>query len=565
MVSPFFRDSFVGRIIYHLSGKKVFIHPEEFADYVIPDKYLDTTPTRRSTASDYEKSLKSADGSEQDGQLLNRTGTVTTVTEVQAIAEEMAVDGESILVTWDGDDDPENPYNWPLWTKIIFILQVGLLTVSIYIGSSIYTPGLAQIMEDFNVSQVVATLPLSLFVIGYGIGPMIFSPLSENPAIGRTNIYIVTLLIFVVLQIPTALSKNIGSLLVLRFLAGFFASPALATGGASVGDVITLPRIPVGLASWGISAVCGPVLGPLLGGVFAQLLSWRWTFWFLLILSGSALVILSLFLPETNNETLLYRKAKRLRKLTGNDRIISNADVYLNNMSPRDMVVDTLWRPIEITLTEPVVFLIDLYLGLVYAIFYTFFEALPIVLQGIYGFNEIELGVSYVGVMIGVLTGAAIYIPIIHRKFTIPFEKGDGVFPEVFIPPAIFGSIMMPIGLFIFGWSSTPSAHWIGPIIGTAIFAVGGFTIFQTLFNYLAFSFPKYMASVFASNGLFRAGMACAFPLFASAMYHRMGPANFPVGWGCTLLALLCGLMVLIPITFYKFGEKLRARSKYTN
>jgi DHA1 family multidrug resistance protein-like MFS transporter len=100
---------------------------------------------------------------------------------------------------------------------------------------------------------------------------------SDHPAIGRVYIYIITLTIFVILQIPTALSKNIGSR-VLRFISGIFVSPALATGGASVGDVLTLSWIPVGLASWGVSVVCGPVLGPLIGGALAVEVSWRWTF-----------------------------------------------------------------------------------------------------------------------------------------------------------------------------------------------------------------------------------------------------------------------------------------------
>ncbi|CAN6629736.1 fluconazole resistance protein 1 [Trichomonascus vanleenenianus] len=577
MVSSFFRDSFWGRLIYHLSGKKLLIHPEEEPGYVIPDKYLGGNVA---TEVSIEKSSRPPSEHQKntgpvEEAVLARTGTITTVRSLPSDHNENENDNskqessdgsdEYIMVTWEGDNDPENPYNWALWKKVVFILQIGILTVSIYMGSSIYTPGFVQIQQDFHVSQVVSILPLAVFVMGYGLGPMFWSPFSENPAVGRTNIYVLTLLVFVALQIPTALAKNIGSLLVLRFLAGFFASPALATGGASVGDVVTIPRIPIGLASWGISAVCGPVFGPFIGGVFSQLLNWRWTFWFLLMMSGSSLFFLSFMLPETNNETLLYRKAKRLRKLTGNPNIISNADLYLRNMSAREMAIDTLWRPIEITLTEPVVFLIDLYIGLVYSIFYTFFEAFPIVLEGIHHFNSIEMGLSYLGIMIGVLIGAGSYIPYIHRKFTIPLESGTMVTPEVFIPPAIVGASIMPVGMLIFAWSSTASAHWIGPIIGGAVFSIGGFTIFQTLFNYMAFSFPKYMASVFASNGLFRAGMACAFPLFANAMYRKLGPKKFPVGWGCTLLAGLCVLMILIPVFFNKYGVKLRARSKYAN
>lgn len=548
MMMNFVRDSFFGRLAYNLSGKRVFIHPEEERDYVVKEKYL---PGRQSVEDLAEK--KDGDG---DSDSIDRVRTV-----------EFQSDGEhdQIIVDWDGPDDKENPKNWSFPTKVLFISMVGLLTTSIYIGSSIYVPGVQQIMEDFNVSLTVGYLPMSVFVIGYGIGPMVFSPLSEHPAIGRVYIYIITLTIFVILQIPIALSKNIGSLIVLRFLSGIFASPALATGGASVGDVLTLSWIPVGLASWGVSAVCGPVLGPLIGGALAVEVNWRWTFWFLLILAGFTLSVLVFFFPETSQATLLYRKAQRLRKRADNENIVSEGHLKIDQMQFGEIAVDTLWRPIEIMFGEPVVFLINLYIALMYAIMYLWFEAFPIVFVEIHGFNMIETGVGYTSIMVGVFLGIAGYLPVIYKAFTVPMDRGEWRQPEVFIPTSIVGAIFQPIGVFIFAWSSTASAHWIAPLIGATLFAVGAFVGFQTLFNYLAFSFPRYQASVFAGNGLFRAGLAAAFPLFAHALYKNLGPKNFPVGWGCSILGFANLAMIGIPVLLYTNGVKLRARSKYAN
>jgi DHA1 family multidrug resistance protein-like MFS transporter len=543
----FIRDSFFGRIVYELSGKSIFKHPEERADYVVPDKYLFEGAKNTGGAPVIEKKEGGDDG--EDARTL-----------------EIGKDEKpQILVDWDGPDDPENPKNWTLFKKVLFIMQVGLLTTSIYIGSSIYVPGVDQIMEEFNVSLTVSYLPLSLFVIGYGLGPMIFSPMSEHPAVGRTYIYIITLAIFVILQIPTSLSENIGSLLVLRFLAGVFASPALATGGASVGDVIQSSRIPIGLASWGVCAVCGPVLGPLIGGVLAELVNWRWTFWFLLILDGATLCILTFFLPESSQLTLLYRKAQRLRRVTGNEAIISEGDLKVNEMDVKEIAIDTLWRPIEIAFGEPVVFFINIYIALMYAIMYLWFEAFPLVFVDIHGFNMIETGVGYTSIMIGVVLGGGFYLPALYKVYTAPKERGEDVPPEVFLPSSIVGAVLQPTGVFIFAWASTPTAHWIGPLIGAALFASGAFIGFQTLFNYMASSFPRYQASVFAGNGMFRACLAAAFPLFARALYTHLGPKDFPVGWGCTILGIANLFMIAIPVLFYKNGVKLRARSKYAN
>jgi DHA1 family multidrug resistance protein-like MFS transporter len=85
------------------------------------------------------------------------------------------------------------------------------------------------VTKEFGISRVAATLGLTLFVAGYGLGPLIWAPMSEIPQIGRNPVYILTLAVFVALQVPVALAGNLGTLLAFRFLTGFFGSPALAT------------------------------------------------------------------------------------------------------------------------------------------------------------------------------------------------------------------------------------------------------------------------------------------------------------------------------------------------
>jgi len=106
-------------------------------------------------------------------------------------------------------------------------------------GSSIWSPGVMQGVEYFGLGQVTVTLGISLFVAGYGIGPLFLSPMTEIPAIGRTPPYIITLAIFTILQVPTALVDNFAGFAILRFLAGFVGSPPLATGGESRHLIIT--------------------------------------------------------------------------------------------------------------------------------------------------------------------------------------------------------------------------------------------------------------------------------------------------------------------------------------
>jgi MFS transporter, DHA1 family, multidrug resistance protein len=89
---------------------------------------------------------------------------------------------------------------------------------------------------------------------------MILSPLSEIPSIGRNPVYIITLFLFVIFQIPIIFAENFSTILAFRFLSGFVGSPALATGGASVADVFHPIKLPYVIGLWSVGAVCGPVL-----------------------------------------------------------------------------------------------------------------------------------------------------------------------------------------------------------------------------------------------------------------------------------------------------------------
>ena len=165
----------------------------------------------------------------------------------------------TVIVTWWSDDDEDNPHNWgrakKSWTSSVILFY----TFGIYLGASIYTASTADVSRIFHVSPIASSAGLSVYVIGYGIGPLLWSPLSEIPAVGRNLPYITTFFAFVILCVPTALVDNFAGLLVLRALLGFFGSPALTTGGASYGDFCGAVQMPYVLALWGGGATLGPV------------------------------------------------------------------------------------------------------------------------------------------------------------------------------------------------------------------------------------------------------------------------------------------------------------------
>ncbi|GKT43612.1 caffeine resistance protein 5 [Colletotrichum spaethianum] len=442
---------------------------------------------------------------------------------------------------------PNDPENWSLVKKVFVTFQVCLLTAGVYIGSAIYTAGLTDVMQVFGVSQVFALLGLTLFIAGYGLGPMIWSPLSEIPQIGRNPIYIGTLFLFILLQIPTAMSVNFGMLLAFRFITGFVGSPVLATGGATLADIWSPKKRAYPIACWGIAAVAGPTLGPVVGGFAAMAKGWRWPIWELMWLGGFIFVLLFFCLPETSSTNILYRRAKRLRKITGNNSLKSEPEVMAEGMTGRDIVMMCLVRPFTLNFTEPMVFLLNLYIALIYGLLYIWFESFPIVFTGIYGFSAGLQGIAFLGILAGVFVAIPPFFWYLYNYLEPQFDGNGDIQPEKRLPPAFVGAFAIPVCLFWFGWSARPDIHWIMPVIGSAWFSIGSTFLFNSVLNYLPDAYPAYAASVLAGNDLFRSAFGAAFPLFATGMYEKLG-----VSWASSLLGFLAIIFIPIPFVLYK-------------
>jgi MFS transporter, DHA1 family, multidrug resistance protein len=381
--------------------------------------------------------------------------------------------------------------------------------------------------------------------------------MSEMPFFGRNPIYIGTLFLFVVLQLGVIYAKNFGMLLAFRFITGFVGSPVLATGGATIADMYAPKKQAYGISIWGVAAVCGPALGPLVGGFATQAKDWTWTIWELMWLSSAALIFLTLFLPETSASNILFRRTQRYRKLTGNLTLKCQPEIDAEGMTGNEIVQMTLIRPFTLSFTEPIVFLLNFYIALIYALLYLWFESFPIVFIGIYNFSLGKLGLAFLGILMGAFVTIPPFFWYLYKYQEPMFNEAGEIKPEYRLPPAFVGAFFIPVCLFWFGWSSRASVHWIMPVIGSGFFSIGAFLLFISVLAYLGDAYPKYVASVYAGNDLVRSSFGAAFPLFANAMYTKLG-----VGWASSLLGFLSIAFIPIPFVLYFYGEKIRRRSK---
>lgn len=231
-----------------------------------------------------------------------------------------------------------------------------------------------------------------------------------------------------------------------------------------------------------------------------------------LVQQAICLIILFFCLPETSAANILHRRAARLRKATGDERLRSQSEIDTAHYTTKDRLL-VLSRAFTLTFTEPIVFGVDLYTALLYGVLFTWFESFPLVFGDIYGFDVQMQGLVYLGLLVALLIIVPLYLLWVKRVLVPSVEKPT-FRPEDVLPPSWSGALSLPVCLFWYGWTARASVHWIVPIIGSSLFTIPLVTFFNSVLNYLGMSYPHYAASVFAGNALFRALFGAVFPLF---------------------------------------------------
>ncbi|MCJ1335665.1 hypothetical protein MMC09_000938 [Bachmanniomyces sp. S44760] len=462
---------------------------------------------------------------------------------------------EDVIVDFDGADDPYRPLNWPHRKKVITTVLYGLTTMGSTWASSVYSPAIQQVSSEFHVGTEVSLLGLSLLLVGFGLGPLIWAPLSE--LYGRKPAVLLPYFLAGIFSFATAVSKDIQTVLITRFFTGFFGSAPVTNTGGVLGDIWAPKQRGAAIVGYAFAVVGGPILGPIVGGAIIQTnLSWRWTEYITGILMLTILAVDLLVLDESYPPVLLVKKASRLRMQTGNWSLHAHHEEW--DPSLKEMVEKFGVRPFQMLLT-PICFCVALYASFVYGILYANLAAFPIAFQEIRAWNELVGALPFLALLLGIIAGGG--ANLLNQKFYIKrFEANDNkAVPEARLPPMMIGSVFFAAGLFIFGWTSDPKIHWIAPCIGAALMGFGFFTIFQSALNYLIDTFQRYAASAIAANTFLRSVFAAAFPLFIDPLLHDLG-----VPWGISIFGFFAIILIPIPFLFYVYGPRIRARGKYS-
>ncbi|KAL4940289.1 hypothetical protein BDV06DRAFT_224230 [Aspergillus oleicola] len=460
------------------------------------------------------------------------------------------------LVEFNGPQDPLNPQNLPQWKKWLYANIIGWLSLVVTFATSVFSAATGATAAEFHVARQVTTLGTALFIAGFAAGPLLFGPLSE--LFGRKRPLMAGYAVFVIFQIPVGVAQNVETLIICRFLGGVAASGPLSIAGGYFADFFDPVQRGLALAIFSGTTLVGPIIGPILGGFITEsYLGWRWTAWITMIMAATAGLIGLAFLPETYAPVLLQRKAARLRLETRNWALHAKIDESPVNLS--SIITRYLSRPLTMLAHEPILQLITTYMTFIYGFIYLLFEAYPI---SFIEERSMTLGTGslpFLSIGAGVILGSAYIFIYTNSTIRSTYISTGRIRPEERLYPMIPGSILLPVGIFWFAWTSFPSISPWGQILAGVPVGAGIQIIYLQGLAYLVDVYTLNANSAVSANAVVRSTVAAGFTMFATPMYHRLG-----VRWASSLLGFLGVAFIPIPIVFYIYGERIRKMSRYS-
>ncbi|ENH66799.1 hypothetical protein FOC1_g10007455 [Fusarium oxysporum f. sp. cubense race 1] len=432
------------------------------------------------------------------------------------------------LVTFDGPDDPHNPMNWPFRKKFITTISYGLTTCWITLASAIFAAAIEPVSAELNVNTETSAAATSLLVFGFGLGPLVWGPLSE--LYGRKWLILIPYFIAAIFPFGTATAKDIQT-----------APPQLGNA----------------IVAYGVTIVGGPTLGPIIGGALcSSRLGWRWTKYLTGIVMMAQLAVDLLVIDESYAPILLARKAHKLRLQTQDWALHAKHEEW--DVSFKELYQKYFIRPFQMMAT-PICLLMSLYASFVYGILYANLESFSIEYQEVRQWGPVVGTLPFIALLIGILSAAAVNIynnKYYRRKL---LENGYRAVPEARLPPMMLGGIVFTAGQFLFAWTSSLRVNYWPSIIGIALTGLDFTTIFQAALGYLIDTFTHYSASAVAANTFMRSMFSGAFPLFIIPMYHKLG-----VDWGTTVFGCIAVALIPVSYVFFVWGKRIRGKGKWS-
>ncbi|KAL4802252.1 Aldehyde/histidinol dehydrogenase [Aspergillus unguis] len=465
---------------------------------------------------------------------------------------------DNSTLSWDGDDDPENPYNWPSAWKWTLTCLAALATFLAMMNGTIITPAHTAIAERFNIDETSfphTYWPVTTWAAGGACSALFILPLAED--FGTRSVFLVTHLLFICFIIPQAVAQNFATLVVTRFFAGGCAAVMANTAAAVAGNVWSTDwsrSIPISIYMLGLMA--GSSMGPVMGAGIFHSMSWRWIGYFQLIWFGALFPIYFFFFRETRRDAILSKRAKAMRKNGSDVHTEKNA---ASTLSLRNIITSSS-RPVVLFCTEPVLFVSTLWSSFTVGTIFLFTQSVGQVFSGLYGWNVNQTGYVQAAVVIGEVIGWL--LSFVSRKLYFSSaarntENPGRPIPEARLYMAVLGGVFgIAGGMFTYAWTSFSFIPWIAPAISLAMVGTGSVLVVTGVTDYVVDAYSQYAGSAIGAVATGENIFSAFLPLATQSMYNTLG-----YNWASTLLAFVSLFLSLVPTLMFFFGSTVRARN----
>ncbi|KAL2812453.1 MFS general substrate transporter [Aspergillus cavernicola] len=445
-----------------------------------------------------------------------------------------------------------SPLLWSYQRKsVTTVIACGVTVMAAYAAGEC-APAFDQLQQAWGVERLPYNLSTTLFTLGFAVTPMVLAPFSES--CGRRPVFLTSGVLFTICLAGCGASDSLAGLLVGRFFLGVSGSSFSSIVGGVISDIYANHERNVPMALFSGATLFGTGVGPLISSVIAFRTTLRWICYSQAIASAGPKFL--------NNYIGRMEEAGHYGVVMGPDhaqlgdrtvRVRYGVDTENKSISLRDKLIWSCSRPFTFLFTEPVVFFFSLWVAFSWAVLYLNFGSIPLVFSTTYGFNLEETGAIFT--VIAVCSMLATLLNIYQEKLAIKYNLLPTTV-EARLYFACIESVLLPIGLFCFGWTAQPAIHWIVPALGVGCAIVGIFSIYLATFNYLADAYQEYASSAIAAQSFCRNLLGGIFPLVTNPMFSnlRYGPAASL--WGGLALTLA-------PWVLVASAPKIREKSNF--
>ncbi|CAI2163430.1 3494_t:CDS:2 [Funneliformis geosporum] len=457
------------------------------------------------------------------------------------------------------ENSKDNPFNWSKRKKWFTLVVLSCGATISPISCIMFYPAVLEVRNQLHTTSMLTNASISIYLIFQGIGPLGWAAYSDSRQT-RKNVYIFSLILFIVASVICAIINNIWWLIIIRIIQACGSSALHAIGPTTI-------KLGNAFGFFYLFPIIGPLMGPVIGGYVTEYFGWRWIFWLMAIMGIIVLILIFFFVPET------YPKRKPNTTITTTSVSSSSP-----NSSNRKFI--NPFAPLSL-FRYPNLSIIILYLSILLSFIYLQGALIPIEFSKGYNLTAAKLGLMFLSPALGYMFGSVIggryadyFLKNAKRTALIAqrkeiekiIEKDENnmiilesiqVEPEIRIHGTWLGSIIVSISFLAFSWLLEYRVSIIFPIIFMFLGGFGQLLAFTTVFTYLVESFPTQSASINSDLTFSRQLVAGLLSLFSVPIDEALG-----VGWTFSLVVFLNIIGTLSVIVVLFKGKQWRLKFK---